>query len=318
MTVKTLMVDIIKYEDSHKSLWNEFVANSKNGTFLFNRNYMEYHSDRFQDFSLLIYNDNKLIGLFPANVSGSTVVSHAGLTYGGVISNSKMMTPLMLEIFAALKHFLHSSGIKKLRYKAIPHIYHSFPAEEDLYALFVNGAKLVRRDVSTSIFSADKPPLSKGAKYGISRGLKNDIEIRQSYDFEAFIDMENVNLQRKYGVTAVHSGQELRMLAERFPENIKLFCAYKNDKLLAGMVIYETQNVAHAQYMASNDEGKEANAIYVVTNYIINELYKDKKVFDFGISTEQEGRYLNESLIAHKERFGGRATVYDTYELDIS
>ena len=39
--------------------WNKLVSESKNGTFLFDRNFMDYHKHKFQDFSLMIYNEKK-------------------------------------------------------------------------------------------------------------------------------------------------------------------------------------------------------------------------------------------------------------------
>ena len=46
---------IIPYSINRKEVWDQFVAQSKNGTFLFQRNFMDYHADRFFDCSLMIY-----------------------------------------------------------------------------------------------------------------------------------------------------------------------------------------------------------------------------------------------------------------------
>ena len=51
---------IEKYSDKYKNQWDNFIQNAKNGTFLFKRNFMEYHADRFEDFSLLIFEKNKI------------------------------------------------------------------------------------------------------------------------------------------------------------------------------------------------------------------------------------------------------------------
>src|SRR5690606_10487106 len=97
---------IQKYQPTDISLWNNFVAQSKNGTFLFRRDFMDYHQDRFQDYSLLIFEDNKLVAVFPANKVGNTIYSHQGLTYGGLVlpENVKLNEVLgILEIL--LEHF---------------------------------------------------------------------------------------------------------------------------------------------------------------------------------------------------------------------
>src|SRR2546428_225418 len=116
--------------------WDTFVAHSKNGAFLFFRDYMEYHANRFTDHSLVARNGGKIVAILPANIVEDTLVSHGGLTFGGVVSDRSMDAPLMLEFFDALTGHLAEQGISKLRYKRIPQIYHSVPSDEDLYALF--------------------------------------------------------------------------------------------------------------------------------------------------------------------------------------
>ena len=112
-----MTITIKKYTNDDKNDWNEFIKNSKNGIFMFDRNYMDYHSDRFVDFSLLFYDDEKLVGLLPASRHGEEVRSHGGLTYGGIICDNSMKQHRMLEIFECLKTFLKENGIKNLLYK---------------------------------------------------------------------------------------------------------------------------------------------------------------------------------------------------------
>ena len=155
------MIEIVKCESSYKSRWDDFISKSKNGNFLFCREDMEYHSDRFLDSSLLFFEDDVLIAVMPANVSGSVLLSHEGLTFGGVISDKQMKIELMLDLFGCLMTYLDQHRITTLVYKAVPHIYHTVPAEEDLYALFRYGAKLTRRDVACAIRLDDPIPFGK-------------------------------------------------------------------------------------------------------------------------------------------------------------
>lgn len=312
------MIRVVQYQAEHKRLWDEFVAQAKNGVFLFRRAYMEYHSDRFTDRSLLFFADEKLVALLPANITDHTLVSHGGLTFGGIISDTRMKTPRMLEIFDALKAHLKDAGMERLIYKAIPHIYHLLPAEEDLYALFRHNASLIRRDVSSTIDLKQKLSFSKGRKYEIKQAQKQDLEVKQSTDYQSLMAIEEHVLSTKYDLKPVHTAAELELLAGKFPDSIKLFMAYRRDEALAGVVIYESSMVAHAQYIAANDEGKKSGALDLVLSYLINEYYATKKYFDFGISTENDGRDLNIGLIENKQSFGARAVVYDFYELDLT
>jgi len=308
---------IVRYEEKQKPLWDEFITNSKNGVFIFYRDYMDYHSDRFTDFSIMFFDSNRLIAVMPANIRDDTLFSHGGLTFGGIISNHRMRTSMMLEIFDALKEYLKTQGITKIIYKATPHIYHNVPAEEDLYALFLHNAKLVRRDISSTIFMEERIAFSKGRKWSIKKSKKNGLEVRRSYDFKTFMAVEEDLLRRNYGIKPTHTADEMQLLASRFPENIKLFTAHKDDTMLAGVIIYEGKNVAHTQYIAATDKGKKLYATDFILDFLINEYYAEKKYFDFGISTENNGLYLNEGLILFKEEFGARAVVHDFYEVDI-
>lgn len=313
------MIKITRYENDQRTDWDEFVRNSKNGTFLFYRDYMEYHSDRFQDHSLLIFDEKEtLIGLLPANIKEDTLYSHQGLTYGGIITNNRMTMPVMLDIFSELKQYLKANGVKKLRYKAMPNIYHKMPACEDLYALFINNAKLVRRDIASSIDRTAKVGFSSQRKRGLKRALKNGVEVKASDNYEEFMNILKERITSKYGTDPTHNLQEIEYLRSKFPDNIKLFLACKEDEVLAGSVVYVCPEVVHSQYIASTQPGREMGAVDIVCEYLINDYLPEKRYYDFGISTEQDGWYLNLGLINQKEGFGARGTVYDTYELEIS
>jgi hypothetical protein len=319
------MIEIVKYESNYKSLWDDFVSKSKNGSFLFYRDYMEYHSDRFIDSSLmffkkgaLISKKDALIAVMPANLEEDVLYSHNGLTFGGIISDQNMKVSSMLQLFEQLTLYAKALGITTLIYKPIPHIYHKIPAEEDLYALFRFNARLIRRDASTTIFLKSRVPFSKDTRKRVRRTQKRyGLIIAKSYDFTKIMQIMRDMVQNKYGATPTHTGEELNLLASRFPDNIKLVAVYQNDEMLAGLVTYETQNVIHAQYLGSSQQGQKLGAPELIIDYIVNEHSSSKTYFDFGISTEQNGHYLNTGLTTFKEKFGARTILYDFYELDI-
>jgi len=311
-------VTVSRYGQELKPQWDKFISDSKNGIFIFFRNYMEYHSDRFIDNSLLFLKGLNIVGVMPANVKSDALFSHGGLTFGGIISSYKVETHLMLAIFDKLIEYCKQTGICKIVYKAIPPIYHKLPAGEDLYALFRYDAKLSRRDVSSTVQMDNRLPFTKGRRWSINKGKTAGLVIEQSNNFKDFMRIEEAVLSKKYKVKPTHTAEEMELLAKRFPENIKLFTAQKENEILAGVIVYESGNVAHTQYISSTDEGKKLHATDSVLSYLIDNYYANKRYFDFGISTENEGRFLNEGLIAQKEAFGARAIVYDTYVLEIT
>lgn len=308
------MITVKLYSTENKQEWNEFLITAKNGTFMLNRNYMDYHSDRFDDFSLMFYEDNKLVAIMPASKHSEEIRSHGGLTYGGIITNKKMTAQRMLDIFEALKEFLILNKIKKLLYKRVPAIYFNYPSDEDLYALFVNDANLIRRDISTTIDLTNKIDFNERRKRNIKKAIKNNLIFRESNEYDTFINILRQVLETQHNTKPVHTADEIRSLAEKFPDNIKFYASYLEDKMQAGVVIFETPLVAHAQYIVNSDEGKSIGALDFVFDKLINDIYKDKRYFDFGNSNENAGRYLNVGLIGQKQEFGGRAIVYDFYE----
>lgn len=305
------------YTSQHRQIWDEMIAHSRNGVFLFFRDYMEYHSDRFQDASLLFFDEHSLLAVLPANRNGDQLVSHGGLTFGGVISRHSLGASAMLELFDTLREWLRAQGVRSLLYKPVPHIYHRMPAEEDLYALFRSGARLVRRDLSSTLDMVSRPPMQHGRQSQLKRG-KRAFVVRESRDFGAFMDLVSSGLTAKYNVAPTHTKEEIELLAARFPQNIRLHGAYRGEHLCAGVLVYENTNVDHVQYIAGEDDAKREGALECIFDDLLERRYATIRYFDWGISTEQAGRWLNLGLVQNKESYGARGVVYDLYELDLA
>lgn len=314
------MMIVKRYSDTNIDLWNDFNARSKNSMFMFDRNYMDYHRDRFKDHSLLFYSDEDLIALFPASEKEGSLVSHGGLTYGGFITNEKMKQHTMNDCFDALIHYVAEQGLTEIIYKTIPHVYHLQPAEEDRYSLFAYGAELITVDASTVINLTAPLKMPKGRKAQISRARREGVEVgvlTEFSDYAAFIDLENSVLEERHNTHAVHTAAELKFLHDRFPESIKLYGALKDGKLIAGTVVYVYSQTIHTQYMAANEEARVIGALDLAVSTVIEEYKTSKLWVDFGISTEHGRIYLNEGLIAQKEGFGGRTNTYDIWRIGV-
>lgn len=310
------MIEVIRYSTGYKTAWDTFVAGSKNGTFLHYRDYMEYHADRFADHSLLFYRKGRLMALLPANEVGQEIQSHGGLTYGGIVSDNRMKTATMLQVLEAMMAHYKASGFRVMLYKAIPHIYHQQPAEEDLYALYRFGAQLSRRDVSSVIDLAQQTGYSRKRRWEVRKAKENgDLRIAETQQWEAFMQLEAELLQQKYNKQPVHTATEIALLATRFPDNIRLFAAFEGEEMIGGVLIYDSACVAHCQYIGSTARGRSLGALDVLVDHLLTEVYPQKSYFSFGISTEQQGLYLNEGLIRNKESYGARAVVHDFYAL---
>lgn len=310
-------MDILRYSSDHADDWDAFVDNARNGTFLFRRGYMDYHSDRFCDHSLMAVSSGRLVAVLPANEDGGTLWSHQGLTYGGWVCGDKMGAAMMLDLFDAMTGYLSGLGtIERVIYKAVPAIYHRVPSGEDLYALMRNEARLIRRDVATAVMPARRLPLGSQRKRNIKKALKHGVTLRRSDELAAYHAILGDVLER-HEATPVHTLEELNLLTGRFPDNIKLYGAYLDGGMVAGSIVFETPEVAHTQYLAASDAGRATGALDMLLDWLIGETYREKRYVSFGISTERDGTVLNTGLIAQKEGFGGTAFVHDFYELMI-
>ena len=308
------MVTVTRYTNAHQKNWDRWLDGSRNPCLLFYRDYMDYHADRFEDHSLLFHEEGRLVAALPANRDKDALVSHGGLTYGGMICDANMNTARMLGVFEALSGYLETAKVRSLLYKCLPHIYHTSPCEEDLFALFVHGAELARRDVSSAVFVPSarvEPNRLRGAKKSASEG----VEIRPSADIGAFMDMVSARLDEKYSQKAVHSAAEMTLLTGRFPKAIRLFGAYAEKELVAGALVYESPAVAHVQYLSTNEKGRRLRALDLLLTRLLTEEYRNKRWFDLGTSTESGGSVVNETLFKQKEEFGATALCQDAYEL---
>lgn len=311
-------MEIRRYRREDKELWNSFVSKARNATFLFDRNYMDYHADRFDDNSFMFYHKGKLKAVLPANVAGDTLYSHQGLTYGGLLLDKKATVEDVLECFDSLNSWLRENGISKVVYKALPWIYQQYPSEEDLYALtWKCKAQLISRDISSTIVIDNKLKFAESRKSGIRKALSLNIEVGESNDVDGFWHILEDNLGNRYNAKPVHTSSEMKLLMSRFPNNIRLYVAKMNGEIVGGTLIYVTPQVVHTQYISASVEGKKHGALDLLFDYIINKVYANCRYFDFGKSTEQGGAYLNEPLIFQKEGFGGRGVCYDWYQWEL-
>ncbi len=310
------MFEIKRYTAGHQEEWNAFVAKSKNGTFLFDRRYMDYHSDRFADSSLMFYRESKLYAILPANRVGDTLCSHQGLTYGGLLMDEACTAEGVLHLFMDMNAWLKGEGVNRVVYKPIPYIYATLPAEEDLYALFRSGARLVARGISSTMDFNRLLKWRHDRHTALNRSRRNGLMVRQVDDMSEFWTILTDNLVNRHGVRPVHTLEEMKLLKERFADNITLYEAIGEDgEVLAGMLLYRCGRVLHSQYLAASPEGKKVGAIEAIIDVVLDVEKAD--YFDFGISTEEDGHVLNEGLISQKEGFGGRGVCYDRYEYSL-
>lgn len=308
---------IEEYSNKFYNSWNNFVENSRQGTFLLKRDFMEYHSDRYNDNSLIFLDDDKkIVALLPANLKNDLLISHEGLSYGGLIYGNKQKTCDILKCFEVLIAYLKHKNIKKFIYKRIPQIYHKIPSDEDLYSLFSINATLYRRDIGYVIDNENIIKISRNKKTRYRKNFNDDYEIKITSDYNLFYEIGTEALAR-FNVKPVHNSLEIEKLISTFKNNIKLYGVYFKNEMHAVCLVFETSKVLHVQSMYANKFAKKNNFIDFMYLWLIDNFSKKFKYISFGISTENNGKTLNEGLAKQKESFGSRAICYDFYELNL-
>jgi Acetyltransferase (GNAT) domain len=311
-------MEIVRYEPALRDRWNAFVAASRNGTFLFDRGFMDYHSDRFHDHSLMVFAGGDLLAALPANLvrEARRLESHGGLTYGGLVYGAAMTQTGCIEVLAALRSWCRTAGIAEIRYKCVPHIYARQPSEEDRYALFAAGARRYRCDVLTVVRLDDPLPMQARRRRAIRKAMATPgLRIAPTDRWDEFWAILAAQLADRFGVTPVHTVDEMRLLVGRFPADIALTCATVEDRVHAGVVTFRCGPVLHAQYIGSDAFAREHGLLDAVFDHLLRTAAGKAAYFDFGISTEKDGSCLNEGLIQYKEGFGGRSATQEFYEI---
>jgi Acetyltransferase (GNAT) domain len=313
---------ILKFTPQDASKWDDFCNTSYHSTFLHTRKFISYHKKKFKDHSIIIESNGKWLGVFPAaedQEDSTSIISHPGITYGGVIHHGDLRGQAMIDALSLVKDYYSKNNYNKLVYKKIPYIYHQAPSCDDNYALFILRAKLIRCDLSSTIDNNCRLKISDRRKRSFKKAISNKITIVDSLILlPKFWVILKENLKIKYNKLPVHSLDEISILSSLFPENIKCISAIHEDKVIAGVLLFISSTVFHSQYIASNDVGRDLSALDAIFEYCIDISKKhNKRWFDFGISNQNDGLNLNSRLYAYKSEFGAGSIPHEFYQINL-
>ena len=305
---------VLRFHKSDKKQWDELIDDSRNGTFLLKRSYMDYHSSRFNDFSLMIFDGkNNLQAVFPANKKSNTVITHEGLSYGGLVVSRKLKYDDVKECFKVILNYYNENNIEEIIYKAIPAFYHKKLFNDDIYILRHLEAVNFRTDMGWVIDNRNENKVQSRRKRTIKKAAQLELEIvNDENSLEPFWNEILIpNLKERFNVSPVHSLEEIVHLKSCNTSNIEQFLVKTENEVVAGATIFIYKNGVHAQYLSANMLGKKYGALDYLINYLINEKYNSKTFFSFGIVNEQQGKIINKGLMEWKESFG--AIIYPNY-----
>ena len=314
--IKDIYLEI--YSSKYKTIWNELIKDSSNALFFHNREYLEYNKSLYKERSLLIFRKKTLVAIFLANVTGDTVYSYSGLTFGGLLLKNGERSSEIAKYLDLIINFYSKEGFKKIIYKPVPHIFHKYPCEEDLFFLMKYDTKILRRDLSSYI---PLSPNKKNVKYSnlrkrqIKKAKLNNILITENIPIEIFYSLLEKTLL-KHNAKPTHKLNDLFFLCEKFPEEIKFKAAKKDDRFLSAVMIFRFMNIFHTQYIVNSNKGKEFGAL----DLIIDDLLTNTEIKGLSLgrsNSPKNNLEINEGLIWQKESFGARGIILETYEIKL-
>lgn len=312
------MIELVPYQDSSRVDWDGLVERSRNGFFQFRRAFLEYHSDRFPDRSYLAYEKGRCVAVLPGHLNGADGwATHLGLSHGGFVLAPETRLPQLEELFGQLHASLREQGIRTVRYKAMPWWLQREPAQDDIYLL--QSRFQARRQALwlNTLISLDADLSLSKRRRDAHRAQAEGVEIAASRDWEGFWDILAQRLSERHAVKPVHSCDEIRLLAGRFPEQIKLWCVLEHGRIRAGMVGFLYGGTFHVQYSATDARGRELRALDLLALHLIDRARPGHRWFSFGTSCEDGGAVLNGGLLAWKEGFAGHGAVYEEFAYDV-
>lgn len=309
-------IEIRSYKDEDFDKWNNFVFTAKNGTFLFRRDFMDYHKDRFDDFSLLIYNNLQLVAILPGHLKNNEFHSHQGLTYGGILISQDLRMTVFFDIVSEVLRFLNQKNIPFFYWKEIPYFYNQFPSDEWKYLMFITNAELYRRDLCSVVDLRQNYSVSKSMHRNAKLCKRDGFHYRECDLWEQFWkEILEPELLLNHNAKPVHSLEEILRLKSRFENNIHLYGVFDNEELVGGTVLFINDQVVHSQYISVKTAYKNKKVLDFLHYQLLTEELKNYNYFDFGISNEENGRKLNKGLLFWKEGFGARGVSQDFYKI---
>ncbi len=317
----------LKNSNTSAEEWDNFVDSSDNGTLFHKRLFLSYHpKDRFEDASLVVKKDNKLLSIFPAAIvkrDGKKILtSHSGASYGGFVYKQNLNLKEAFELVDSIMAFAKELKCDRIQLTPPPMIYQNKYSNYIDFALVKNDFNYLKREVSSVVqLDVVKEDLLSTyraeARTAVKKAIKQGIEIAECERFEEYYEILKKNLKMRHNVSPTHSLDELIKLKRMFPGKIRLWGAFLGEKLIAGVCNFSANpGVVLAFYISHDEDYQEYRAVNLLF-YEIMKRYKEEgfKFLDFGIFTVNMDP--NWGLGRFKENFGARGIFRDTFYKDL-
>ena len=320
-------IDVVKYSQEYQDVWDEFVWSANNGTIFHTRKFLTYHPpERFTDHSLIFKDNGKIVAVFPAVDiilnDKRNLMSHRGASYGGFVTRSTLSIKNAFELVERLIVHSQKANFEIIDLTPPPQIYLFRPSNYIEFALIQNGFTYRKREISSVIpldFKQDEilSIFNEGSRRAVRRAQKLGVMVREADAYPDFYRILEKNLRLRHNVKPTHTLDELLILKKIYPERIKLFGAFIENTMIAGVVMFICNpKVVLAFYISHNDDYQQYRGVnllfYEIIAWGISEGYN---FLDFGIFTVNEDP--NWGLARFKESFGAQGVFRDSLKKEL-
>ena len=306
--------------------WNNLIFYENQQSLFLSKKFLNYHpKDRFNEFNIFIFENNKLFLIIPGVRNDEEIFSHNGSTYGGFIQFFPLSQERYNQIYVELKKFLSNRGIKALSMRISPREftknteYGFFDSLKDVEILYEEEETFVELFNKNFINLRDS-----GFRRNHIRDIKKIIEIEDKLEHKRsnlndelhdYYKLLTNNLE-KHNVEPTHSREELRFLIENFRKQIWIDLLKFNGKIITGLVTFRMNKDVLHYFYGSTDYTFEPKGIlkYAYWKSMINAKKNNFQYINFGVDSKY-GEEHNKTLRSFKEGFGGKHTFRKTVKI---
>lgn len=277
---------------------------------------MDYHHDRFNDASLMVFKNDRLVACVAGNQVDQSFYSHQGITYGGIIFQQDAVS-IITDIIDVIMQYL-TARYHFIEWRWQPAIYN--PIHDNMIN-YLNqlGCNTIIAYNNMHVNLNKELRFSSKKTAGYRNGKFDKFNLVVNHDFNSYWNLVlKPRLLDKYNSKPVHSLSEINLLASRFPDQIKQYLVYSDDKLLAGVTFFIKDTIVKSQYAAATVNGMKTRALeYLYVEAIRSFKHSGLQYLDFGHVNDRDG-VINKGLKRFKEELGASSQLMYRSQWQIS
>jgi hypothetical protein len=299
--------------------WDDFIRLSNNGTLFSEARFFHHHDHQHNVRFISCHDGIDILAGVVGRFEEDKFISPTSASYGGLIILSLSFEQTEKAVLAIMEYF-KDIGIRKIS-MTFPPIAYNKEINQNLdfllrYYGFSEKQALISSITDTTGYS--EKSLSSMCRRAVKKSFKKNIEVRPVTNIDNFYPILKGN-KAKFNLEPTHSKEEINSLIQLYPDRIELLGAYKDNKLLAGVMNMKcTDNVILTFYIASDYQYQKLRPV----NRLLHETCMKAKnnnirYVDFGVSMETDTDNPMDprrSLIYFKEHFNSRGYLRSRFE----